>query len=131
MNVLVPIAICAILPISIVAIVFITAINSENKRAQVLIKAIESGNGVDADKLAEAMRKPRKSARQVLQGRLLKGCIFTFIGLFIIAVGIANLCMGTEFDADQVTVPLLFGGISLAVGLAFLVVYFATRNSVE
>ena len=56
-NVLVPIAICCILPICVVWIIFHAATNGDNKRAEVLIKAIESNNGIDADRLADALAK--------------------------------------------------------------------------
>lgn len=39
---LVPIFICVVLPVAIVLIVFLAAMNSDNKRAKILIKAIET-----------------------------------------------------------------------------------------
>lgn len=39
--------------------------------------------------------------------------------------------MGTEFAADTVTVPLMFGGASLAIGLSYLIVYLVTRKQVK
>ena len=131
MHDLVPIFICAILPMTIVLIVFISVMNSDNKRAKVLIKAIEANNNIDTDRLAEALQKPRKTLREKLYGRLLRGCIFTLAGLFISIIGIVNLCMGTSFESDSVTVPLMFGGISIAVGISFLIVYFVTRKQIE
>lgn len=131
MHNLVPIFICAILPMSIVLIVFIAIMNSDNKRAKVLIKAIEANNNIDTDRLAEALQRPRKSLREKLYGRLLRGCIFTLAGLFVGAVGVVNLCTGSTFEADPVTVPLVFGGASLAVGISFLIVYFVTRKQIE
>lgn len=128
---LVPIFVCVVLPVAIVFIVFFASINSDNKRAQVLIKAIEANCGLDTDKLAEALRKPKKTAREILNGRLLKGCIFGLIGLFVSIVGIVNLCTGSDFSADPVTVPLILGGASLAIGIAFLITYFVTRKQVE
>ena len=122
-QILVPIFVCVVLPVAIVAIVFAAAINNDNKRSKVLIKAIESNCGINADKLAEALQKPKKSAREILNLRLLRGCIFSCIGL--------ALCMGTEFSADPVTVPLVFGGASLAIGLSYLVVYFVTRKQIK
>lgn len=129
-DILVPIFICVVLPVAIVLIVFIAAMNSDNKRAKILIKAIEANNGIDADKLAESLRKPKKTAREILNLRLLRGCIFSFIGLALVTVGIANVISGTDFSADPVTVPLLFGGVSIAVGVSFLVVYFVTRKQI-
>lgn len=130
-EVLVPIFVCVVLPVSIVALVFAAAINSDNKRAKVLIKAIESSCGIDAEKLAAALQKPKKTAREILNTRLLRGCIFSFVGLALCIVGIVSLCMGTEFAADQVTVPLIFGAASIAIGLSYLVVYFVTRKQIN
>lgn len=129
--ILVPIFICVVLPIGIMAIIVGAEINNDNQRSKVLIKAIESNCGIDADKLAEALQKPKKTAREILNLRLLRGCIFSFIGLALCIVGIVALCMGTEFSADPVTVPLIFGGASLAIGISYLVVYFVTRNQIK
>ncbi len=130
-DVLVPIFICVVLPVAVVAIVFFTIINSDNKRSKVLIKAIESNCAIDTDKLAEALQKPRKTPREILNGRLLRGCLFSFIGIVLCAIGLASYGTGTDFGADGVTVPLIFGGISAAIGLSYLVVYFATRSQVK
>lgn len=131
MPVIVPIFICVVLPVSIVAIVFGAKINSDNKRANVLIKAIEANCGPDADKLADALQKPKKGVREILNLRLLRGCMFSFVGLALCIVGIVSLCCGSEFSSDPVTVPLVFGGASLAIGLSYLVVYFVTRKQDE
>ena len=48
--VLIPIFICVVLPVLIVWIVFRATMNNDNKRAEVLIKAIEANNGIDADR---------------------------------------------------------------------------------
>lgn len=130
-HILVPIFVCVVLPVSIVAIVVGAVINSDNKRAKVLIKAIESNCGIDADKLAEALQRPKKTAREILNLRLLRGCIFSFIGLALCIVGILAACTGNDLSDDSVAVPLIFGGISLAIGLSYLVVYFVTRKQIK
>lgn len=131
-STLVPIFVCVVLPVAIVLIVFLAAMNSDNKRAKILIKAIESGNSIDTDKLAQALQKPKKSPREILNLRLLRGCIFGFIGLGLIIVGLVNYFTGIapEFSDDPITVPMIFGSISLAVGLSYLIVYFVTRKQV-
>ena len=130
-QILVPIFICVVLPIAIVAIVCFTSMNSDNKRAKVLIKAIEANCNIDTDKLADAFKKPQKTPREILNLRLLRGCMFAFIGLALCIIGIVSLCTGSEFSSDSVTVPFIFGGVSLAIGLSYLVVYFVTRKQVE
>ncbi|MDE5688236.1 MAG: hypothetical protein K2I18_06385 [Paramuribaculum sp.] len=105
--------------------------NRDNKRSQVLIKAIESNSGLDAAKLVEALQTPQKTSLELLNLRLLRGCIFSLIGVALCIVGIVSLCMGTEFAADTVSVPLMFGGASLAIGLSYLIVYLVTRKQVK
>ncbi len=131
MQVLVPIFICVVLPVAIVLIVSLTKINADNKRTEVIIKAIEANNDIDADKLAESMRKPRKSAREILNDRLLRGCIFSFVGLVLVLIGLVSLIAGSEIGADNVTVPMIFGGVSIAVGASYLLVYAVTRRQIE
>lgn len=130
-DILVPIFVCVVLPVAIVGIYYWSQVNAENKRAEILMKAIEANCGPDADKLAEALQKPRKTAREILNLRLLRGCMFTFVGLGLCIVGIVSACMGTEFTSDPVIVPLVFGGASLAIGLSYMVVYFVTRKQVK
>lgn len=130
-SIIVPIFVCVVLPVAIVAIVYAASINSDNQRSKVLIKAIESNCGIDADKLAEALQKPKKTARQILNLRLLRGCIFSLIGLALFIVGIWAFCMDLEFRSEPVLLPLLFGGSSLAIGLSYLIVYFVTRKQVN
>ena len=130
-DILVPIFVCVVLPVAIVGIYYWSQVNAENKRAEILMKAIEANCGPDADKLAEALQKPRKTAREILNLRLLRGCLFTFVGLGLCIVGIVSACMGSEFASDPVMVPLVFGGASLAIGLSYLVVYFVTRKQVN
>lgn len=130
-SILVPIFICVVLPVSIVLITALISINNDNKRSQVLIKAIEANCGIDADKLAEAMQKPKKTEREILNSRLLRGCMFTFIGLALCVLGLVSLGMGAAITEDSVAVPLIFGGASLAIGLCYLIVYFVTRKQVK
>lgn len=127
-DILVPIFVCVVLPVAIVLIVFLASMNSDNKRAKVLIKAIESNNGIDADRLAEAFKKPVKTAREILNLRLLRGCIFTFIGLALAIFGIID---SDSYDTIEDNMGLMLGGISLAIGISYLVVFFVTRRNVN
>lgn len=123
--------ICVVLPVAVVLIVALTKINADNKRTQVIIKAIEANRDVDADKLADSLKKTPRMPQELLNLRLLRGCIFSFVGLALAIVGIVNLANGTPAIEDQVTVPLMFGGASLAIGLSYVVVYFVTRKQIN
>lgn len=129
-DVLVPIFCGCVLPIAIVLIICLRKMNSDSKRTQIIIKAIEANKDVDTDKLIESLKDPQKTEKEILNARLLRGCMYSLIGVALSVVGIVNLSTGSKFSEDPVTVPMLFGGISLAIGISYLIVYFVTRKQV-
>ncbi len=130
-STLIPIFVCVVLPVAIVLIISLSKMNAENKRTQIIIKAIEANKDVDTDKLIESLKKSQKTAREILNGRLLRGCMYSLIGVALAIVGIVNLATGSDFSEDTVTVPFIFGGISLAIGISYLIVWKVTRNQVS
>jgi hypothetical protein len=130
-EILVPIFLGAVLPIAVVLITSIVKMNAENKRTQIIIKAIEANKDVDTDKLIESFKKPLKSAQEILNLRLLRGCIFSLIGVALATVGLVNFATGSLFSADPVTVPMLFGGIFFAIGISYLIVWTITRKQIN
>lgn len=126
------IGICVVLPVSIVLIVSLTKMYSDNRRTRIILKAIETNNSIDADKLAESLRKPIRSARETLNLRLLRGCICSLAGLIFVIIGFANLVGEANTITDSaVSEPWMIGGVLLAVGVSYLIVYFVTRKQVE
>ena len=128
---LVPISICVVLPIMIIYLITRQGINNDNKRAEIIIKAIEANNNIDADKLAEALGKQKKTPREILNRRLLYGCILNLEGIGLSIAGIIGLCNGMEFGADPVSIPIISGMICLALGISYLIVFFVTRKQVD
>lgn len=130
-GILVPLGICVVLPVLIIWIIFRSVTNKDNKNAEIIIKAIESNTTVDVDQLVEAIGKKKRSPRQILQNRLLRGCIMTFSG---IAVGIyciiSSISLSAE-DFEDINFFILVACVLLAIGIAYLVVYFLTRKSID
>lgn len=125
---LIPIGAGVILPILTVWFVFRSIINRDNRRAEVLVEAIKSNTTVDADRIAQALSKKPRSARETLNLRLLRGSIFTMLGAAL-ALSCAILCENTHMTLMDFPGVLLVAGVSsLAIGISYLVVYFATRN---
>ncbi len=129
-EILVPIFCGCVLPIAIVLIVALRKSNVVNKRSEILIRAIEANKEVDTDKLIEAMKEPKKSPQELLNARLLRGCMFSLIGVALIIIGIVELASGVSICDDEVSTPFIFGGISLAIGISYLIVYYITRKQI-
>ncbi|MDO4320674.1 MAG: TspO/MBR family protein [Bacteroidales bacterium] len=127
-GLIVPIAICVVLPVMIVWLISRRLINADNKRTEVLIEAIKSNAGIDADKLAEAFHKPRLSDVEILNRRLLYGCVWTLLGVMS---GISAIIFACTEPWSNIHNPLmLFCGLCLAIGIGFLIVYFVSRRIV-
>ncbi len=122
--IVVPIGICVVLPVLVVWLVTRSKSHKVDKNADVLIKAIENNSSIDADKLLSALATPEKTSKELLSLRLLRGCIFSLIGLAILIVKFSNV----GFDESILT---LLSCCSLAVGISYLVVYFVTRKKIE
>ncbi len=127
-EVLITLLVCVILPVGIVFIINYRKINKDNQRAKILTKMIESANDIDGEKLA-GLLEDEKEKKQTLKtpeeqriSRLLKGCIFTLIGL-----GLSLLVFFAEAHKNL----LVIGSISAAIGISFLIVYFVTGKSVK
>ncbi len=128
--ILLPIFICAVLPAVIVWIIFNSVNNKENKRAEIMIEAIRNNNGLDADRLADALADPRKTPSQIALSRLLKGCLFSLLGItFTVATIVMRV--GDYGISDMFGFPLLAAGVCYAIGISFLVVYFVSRRKSE
>ena len=129
-QILVPIFVCVVLPVAIVLIISLQKRNSDNRRAQILLKAIEANKDIDVDRLTDAMSNGRAvmTPLELRNRRLLRGCIFTLVGIVLVTLGLCLKIDGMDLDNDSVFVPVMFGGCSLAVGLSYLIVYYVTRN---
>lgn len=130
-EIIIPVSICAVMPITIVLIIFLAKMYANKKNAQILIKAIESGNNIDIDKLTEALGKPQKTAQEMLNLRLQRGCLYSIIGVFLVGWSIVALCNGSEIMDDPVCIPGIVGLISLALGISYLAVYFVSRKNID
>ena len=129
MEELVPIFVCVVLPVSIVLIVSLRKWNSDNKRAEILTKAIESGREVDTERLEESLsdhKNRQYTEKDLLYARLLRGCICTLVGIALSVV----YFLWPANDIDELSFLMLGGAVSTAIGIAYLIVYFVTRKEV-
>ncbi len=123
---IIPLSICVILPIVIVWLTMRTKINAQNKRSAVLMEALKVNPNVDVDQLVNALGRPSRTPEQVAQRRLLYGLICSLIGLVLI---VSALLFGGKpgFEEDMYSM-IMMGGVLLAVGIPFLVIYFISYN---
>ena len=123
-EIIVLIGICVVLPVMLVWLVTRVRRNEIDKKTEVMLKAIESGATIDSDFFKEAPKK-RKSTKERLLNRLICGCAASIIGAALTAIGIIPWM---TLEDDYYAPLLIFGGISLAVGIALFIGFFVGRK---
>ena len=123
-EIIVLIGICVVLPVMLVWLITRVRRNEIDKKTEVMLKAIESGATIDSDLFKEAPKK-RKSTKERLLNRLICGCAASIIGAALTAIGIIPWM---TLEDDSYAPLLIFGGISLAVGIALFIGFFVGRK---
>ena len=126
-DILIPIFICVVLPVAIVWLALRNQRNETNKKAEVMLKAIESGATLDDDFFRT--RQQTKTVKEKLLDRLTGASITSLLGIACLVGGIL-ICNATSWSFEEGPLCLLpvTGGILLAIGIALFVVYFVGKK---
>ena len=127
LNALVPICICVVLPVLIVWIIGKVKQNETNRKAEIMLKALDSGAKIDTDFFKS--QSGSKTIKERLLGRLTGACVTSLTGVALLAVGIylQNLPEASS-NVEFVILAYLFGGILLAVGISLFIVYLTGKK---
>ena len=124
MESIVPIFVCVVLPVAIVLIIGLVKRNETNRRAEVMLKAIENGQSIDPQLFARPKKK--QSIKQDLLEKLNGACITSFMGVAFLLI----FFFGKEW-ADNffpTSLWLIAGGVMLAVGIGLFIGYFTGKK---
>ena len=124
-DIIATVGICVVLPIVIVWLINRKKTNETNRRAEIMLKAIEAGSTVDLNLFQEPQKQ--KSIKEKLLDRLTAAWIATLVGLPIIAFGISMYCLIDNPNPGVLMIAGI-GGIILAIGIALFGVYFAGKK---
>ena len=126
-DVMVPIGICVVLPISIVMLYLRARKHETNKRTEILLAAIEKNAEIDVEDFLAKMAPPKKSIKQMLLTKLMWGSIITAIGAGAMGYTIYADVMG-EMRVGILQNCYLFSAPILLVGVAILIVFFVSKK---
>lgn len=122
------IGIWVVLPVLVVWLVNRKRTNDTNRKAEVLLKAIESGVTIDPSILKE--NKRIKSTKEILLNRLTAAWVTTLVGIPFIVFGITIYIL-LERPQESVLMISGVGGVMLAVGIALFFVYSSGKKMFE
>ncbi len=126
-EILVPIAVCCVLPIMIVWFVIRKKMNDTNQRTQIVLAAIEKNPEIDIEEIMKKISPKPKLLKEKLLTKLLLGCLAILLGIGLIGSGAWIGWIGGAGSNDPMALAC-FGLIALGVGIAFLVNYFVGKK---
>ena len=126
-RILVPIAICCVLPIMLVWFVIRKKMNETNQRTQIVLAAIEKNPEMDIEEIMKKISPKPRLLKEKLLTKLLLGCLAILLGFGLIGLGAWLGYVGGGGTDDPMT-AVCFGLIALGVGIAFLVNYFVGKK---
>lgn len=119
-QLLVPIGVAVVLPITIVAIVFKSALASERNRKEIVLAVLEKNPDIDVEQLMKNLKKSEKLIKEKLLARLEHGCLCCLMGVAFVLLYF--------FPSVQNEFLIIAGAALIAIGIAFLVGYFVGRR---
>ncbi len=127
-DIIIPIFICVVLPVTIVWLVARTKQNETNRKAEIMLKAIESGASIDMEQFNTGKKSPRTIKQDLLE-KLNGACITTFMGVAFLAWAVVGYFHPEYTDGRFFNhLAPIAGGVLLAVGIGLFISYFAGKK---
>lgn len=125
----IPVFICVILPVVVVWLVTRAKQNETNRKAEIMLKAIEAGVPVDMEQFKSAKKKAPVSIKQDLLEKLNGACITGLMGIGFLTLGILRVVI-TDFGRNTLLNKfwLPAGCVLLAVGIGLFISYFVGKK---
>ena len=118
------------LPFLIAVFIYRHKMNETNKRAEIVLKALDKNPGEVPEELLKSLNTPQKPLKERLLGKLLWGLALTIIGAATVVIEFALHLSTNEWFSDDRNLMVL-GAALFAVGVAFLIYYFVARRTMQ
>ncbi|MBR0334971.1 MAG: hypothetical protein IIX13_08565 [Bacteroidales bacterium] len=120
-DILVPMGICVVLPIMIVWLITRKQQNETNRKTEIMLKAIETGQKIDSE-FFSIQKKASKSIKERLWDRLVIAWMTTIFAITHAIFGTSIYIGDLKLDRS------LFDCIFLAIGISFFISYYVGKK---
>lgn len=120
-DILVPMGICVVLPVMIVWLITRKQQNETNRKTEIMLKAIETGQKIDSE-FFSIQKKASKSIKERLWDRLVIAWMTTIFAITHAIFGTSIYIGDLKLDRS------LFDCIFLAIGISFFISYYVGKK---
>jgi len=111
----------------VVLIVGLVRKNETNRKAEVMLKAIENGASIDPEFFKSTTKqKKQRTIKERLLDRLTGACVTGLIGVAMLAYGIWKGDLNGWDNGDKMLI--LISAVLIAIGIANLVLFIIGKN---
>jgi len=122
-QVLIPIGIVVVLPLVIISLVMRNQRHEVDKKAEVMLKAVENGATLDPAFFQQTSCCKKRTVKDKLMGWLLAACITTGLGVMTALVMAYAFSLNGVLQKDpEDALFFIFPAILIGVGIAFFIV---------
>lgn len=120
------ICICAVVPVMIVWLVGRVRQNETNRKAEIMLKAIENGVPIDPALLNTGNKKKKQSLKKELLDKFNGACVTGLMGVAFLAIYFFGGSVTHKFNPTGLYV--IAGAVMLAVGIGLFISYFVGKK---
>ena len=124
-EVFIPICICVVLPVLIVWLVSRVRQNETNRKAEIMLKAIENGVPIDPA-ILNTCNKKKQSLKKELLDKFNGACITSLLGVAFLVICFFGGSWAHNFRPTGIY-PIA-GAVLLAVGIGLFISYFTGKK---
>jgi len=118
-----PVFICVLLPVVVVWIIARTKQHETNRKAEIMLKAIEAGVEIDPALFGDNKKKePRMKVKSDLLDKRSGACITSLMGVALLVIRYLG------FDPAWAIYLSLAGAVLLAIGIGLFISYFVGKR---
>ncbi len=126
-DVLVPISICVVMPITMVWLYYRGKKQADKNRTDIILTALEKNPNIDLEELIQKITPKSATLKEKLLKKLMWGSVISAIGIGFLGYALYMDFVG-GMSVEDMERSYFCGGITMLIGLAILLVFFISKR---
>ena len=126
-DILIPISICVIMPITMVWLHMRSKKHESDNRTRIVLTALEKNPNIDLEELIQKITPKSATLKEKLLKKLMWGSVISAIGIGFLGYALYMDFVG-GMSVKNMERSYFCGGITMLIGLAILLVFFISRR---